>query len=107
MSFTKLYLCKYFCPCTYRQTQSIAPQTHRWACQLKLNPEQLVILAELIAANNDATLQKIGVTISRSTIGRMTLMLNMTCKKKRCSHQPKAVKEFKISDMSSGSKSEN
>lgn len=73
----------------YRQTKNIAPQTHRCSGQLKLNPEQLVILAELIEKNNDSTLaelcnllyQKIGVTISRATMGRMTQRLNITLKK--------------------------
>jgi transposase len=53
------------------------------------DPEQLVVLTELIEANNDATLeelryllyQKIGVAISRATLGRMTKLLNMTLKK--------------------------
>ena len=50
---------------------------------------KLLILAELIEANNDATLeelryllyQKIGFTISISTMGRMSKLLNMTFKK--------------------------
>lgn len=96
----------------YRQTQNISPQTHRCSGPLKLNSEQLVILAELIDTNNDATLQelcellheKIGVTVSRATMGRMTQRLKMTFKKKRSFRQPKAVKEFKTSDMSSGNK---
>lgn len=74
----------------YRETQNIAPRTNRCGVKGKLNTEQLLILAELIEANNDATLeelryllyQKIGVTISRATMGRMTKLLNMTCKKK-------------------------
>ena len=57
----------------YRLTQNIAPQTYRCGGQLKLNPEQLLVLAELIEANNDATLeelryllyQKIGVAINQ------------------------------------------
>ena len=73
----------------YRLTQNIAPQTYRCGGQLKLNPEQLLVLTELIEANNDATLeelryllyQKIGVAISRATMGRMTKLLNMTLKK--------------------------
>jgi putative transposase len=64
----------------------------------------------LILAKNDATLeelryllyQKIGVTISRATMGRMTKLLNMTCKKKRSALQEKARSEFKTYDMSSG-----
>jgi transposase len=73
----------------YRQTQDISPQTHRCSEPLKLTPEQLVILAQLIEAAGDATLEelckllheKIGVTISRATMGRMTQRLNMTFQK--------------------------
>jgi transposase len=53
------------------------------------DPQQLVVLTELIEANNDATLeelryllyQKNGVAISRATLGRMTKLLNMKLKK--------------------------
>jgi transposase len=104
-------LCKNYSNCP-RQTQDISPQTHRCSGPLKLSSEQLVILAELIDTPDDATLEelcellheKIGVTVSRATIGRMTERLKMTCKKKRSWSQPKAVKEFKTSDMSSGNK---
>ena len=41
----------------YRDTQNIAPRTERCGVKLKLNAEQLLILAELIEANNDATLE--------------------------------------------------
>ena len=49
-----------------------------------------MILADLIANNNDATLdelcqmlqEKIGVKISRATMGRMTQRLKLTVKKK-------------------------
>jgi transposase len=34
----------------YRLTQNIAPQTYRCGGQLKLNPEQLLVLTELIEA---------------------------------------------------------
>ena len=67
----------------------IAPRTERCGVKLKLNAEQLLILAELIEENNDATLeelryllyQKIGFTISVATMGRMAKLLNMTLKK--------------------------
>ena len=96
----------------YRQTQDISPQTHRCSGPMKLTPEHLVVLAELIDKNRDATLEelckllheKIGVTISRATMGRMTQRLNITLKKKLCSPRTKAVKEFKNSDTSSGNK---
>ncbi|MBD0309112.1 MAG: hypothetical protein ICV80_13680 [Microcoleus sp. T1-bin1] len=50
---------------------------------------KLLILAELIEASDDATLeelryllyQKIGFTISVATMGRMAKLLNMTLKK--------------------------
>jgi transposase len=46
----------------------------------------LLVLAELIEASDDATLEelryllypKIGVAINRATMGRMTKLLNMT-----------------------------
>ena len=74
----------------YRDTQNIAPRTERCGVKLKLNAEPLLILAELIEANNDATLeelryllyQKIGFTISSATMGRMAKLLNMTKEKK-------------------------
>ena len=69
---------------------------------MKLNAEQLLILAELIEENNDATLeelryllyQKIGFTISVATMGRMAKLLNMTFKKKLFSPQIKVLTEF-------------
>lgn len=96
----------------YRQIQDISPQTHRCSGPLKLNTEQLVILAELIESNNDATLEelckllqeKIGVTISRATMGRMTQRLNMTFKKKRSSPRARAATGFKTCESSSGHK---
>jgi transposase len=74
----------------YRETQNLAPRTERCGVKLKLNAEQLLILAELIEKNNDATLeelryllyQKIGFTISSATMGKMAKLLNMTFKKK-------------------------
>jgi transposase len=73
----------------YRQAETLAPQTYRSGGQLKLLPGQLIILTQLIETNNNATLeelchllhQKICVTISRATMGRMTQRLNMTFKK--------------------------
>jgi transposase len=82
-------LCKNYSNCP-RQTQDISPQTHRCSGTLKLSSEQLVILAQLIETQDDATLEelcellheKIGVTASRATMGRMTQRLKMTFKKK-------------------------
>ena len=79
----------------YRDTQNIAPRTERCGVKLKLNAEQLLILAELIEANNDATLEelryllyhKMGFTISVATMGRMAKLLNMTLKKNSLSER--------------------
>ena len=72
----------------YRETQNIAPRTEPCGVKLKLNAEQLLILAGLIEASDDVTLEelryllypKIGFTISLATMGRMAKLLNMTFK---------------------------
>ena len=79
----------------YRETQNIAPRTERCGVKLKLNAEQLLILAEVSEENNDATLEelryllyhKIGFTISSATMGRMAKLLNMTLKKNSLSER--------------------
>lgn len=73
----------------YRETGKIAAKPFAGGVKLKLTTEQLVILTELIEANNDATLEELGhllqkkiqVGISRATMGRMTQKLKMTVKK--------------------------
>ena len=73
----------------YRATGKIAPKAFNGGVKLKLSPENLVTLADLIEKNNDATLdelcqmleEKIGVNISRATMGRMTQRLKLTVKK--------------------------
>lgn len=73
----------------YRETGEIAPKPFRGGVKLKLTPEQLESLADLIEHNNDATLEelcqllqeKTGVTVSRATMGRMTQRLKLTVKK--------------------------
>lgn len=98
----------------YRLTGNIAPKAHGGGGQLKLTPEQLTTLAELIEANNDATLEelchllaeKTGVVVSRATMGRMTQRLNLTVKKKHYFHQKKKRKECKFSDLNFGNKFE-
>ena len=73
----------------YRTTGNIAPKPFKGGVKLKLTPENLVVLAELIEHNNDATLnelcqmlkEKSGVSISRATMGRMTHRLKLTLKK--------------------------
>lgn len=90
----------------YRQTGNISPKPYRGGAQLKLSPEQLAILAELIENNNDATLEelcrmlkeKTGVEVSRATMGRMTQRLNITVKKKRSIPQKKKRKEYNLKE---------
>ncbi len=73
----------------YRTTGNILPKPFNGGVKLKLNPENLVLLAELIEHNNDATLDELcqmlkersGVSISRATMGRMTQKLKLTVKK--------------------------
>ena len=85
----------------YRETGKIAAKPFAGGVKLKLTSEQLVILAELIEANNDATLEelthlfqeKTGVAISRATMGRMTQRLKMTVKKKPSTPAKKQVSE--------------
>ena len=73
----------------YRATGDISPKPFNGGVKLKLRPENLVTLADLIENNNDATLdelcqmlqEKTGVSISRATMGRMTQRLKLTLKK--------------------------
>jgi transposase len=73
----------------YREIGQIAPLPFNGGVKLKLKPEQLVILTDLIENNNDATLdelcqmlkQETGISLSRATMGRMTQRLRLTVKK--------------------------
>lgn len=73
----------------YRETGEIAPKPFNGGVKLKLSPENLGVLADLIENNNDATLdelcsmlkKKTGISISRATMGRMTQRLKLTVKK--------------------------
>lgn len=70
----------------YRETGDIRPKTYRCGRHLKLTPEQMITLGELIEANNDATLaelselfwQRTGIVLSVATVARMTERLKMT-----------------------------
>jgi len=77
----------------YRKTGNISPKPFNGGVKLKLDPKNLVILAELIERKNDATLDELcqmlkdrsGVSISRATMGRMTQKLKLTVKKNSAS----------------------
>jgi len=104
----------------YRETKNITPRTDRCGVKGKLNAEQLLILAELVEKNNDATLEelryllygRIGFSVSRATIGRMIKLLDITVKKtlfpsgkgtervqiRRCEFW-KTIKEISLKDL--------
>jgi transposase len=73
----------------YRTKGEIAPKPFNGGVKLKLSSDNLVVLAELIEQNNDATLDelcqmlegKLGINIARATMGRMTQKLQLTVKK--------------------------
>lgn len=73
----------------YRETGSIAPKVRTQQTPTKLTKEQLSVLATIVEANNDATLEELrtllhqqtGVLIGRSTLDRMLRHLNLTVKK--------------------------
>ncbi len=66
------------------------PKPYAGGRTLKLSPEHLVIVVELVEANNDETLEELceqlqhqsGITITRATMGRITQRLNLTVKKR-------------------------
>ena len=72
-----------------RETGDLAPKVRTQQTSSKLTPEQLTILAQLVADHNDATLEELrtllkaqtGVSIGRSTVDRLLKKLNLTRKK--------------------------
>ena len=94
----------------YQDTGDLSPKTQGGIPPTKLDEEQLITLIEIIESNNDATLEelcdllqeKIGIGVSRATMGRITLQLNYTVKKKRFTQQKKKAKEFKKSELNFG-----
>lgn len=72
-----------------RLTGSIAPLPRGGGSRLKLNAEQIQVLAELNEEKNDSTLEelqqrlheKTGVPVSKATIFRVTKRLKLTLKK--------------------------
>lgn len=74
----------------YKETGDLRPKRPGGNPPRKLTDDQIVILAEIIDAHNDATLEelcdlleeKIGIRISRATMGRLTSLLNYSWKKK-------------------------
>ncbi len=73
----------------YKETGDLKP-LHSGGRPPKINPEQTVVLLEIIDTNNDATLselrelfeQKTGLKLSTSTINRISHKFDYTVKKK-------------------------
>ncbi len=84
----------------HRETGTIAPKVRTKQTPTKLNTEQLAVLEQIVAANNDATLdelrhqleQQTGVLIGRSTTASMLQKLNLTRKKKHCMRPKRGYK---------------
>ena len=73
----------------YRSDGTVEPRRHGGGQLAKLSPEQEVVLATLVEENNDAILvelcdqleQRVGVRLSRATMGRYVQKLKLTRKK--------------------------
>ena len=82
-----------------RETGDIRPKTYRCGRHLKLTPEQMLVLGELIEENNDATLaelselflERTGILLSVATVARIAKRLRMT--RKKTLHPPKKETE--------------
>jgi len=76
----------------YRTDGTIEPRAHGGGQSAKLSPEQEAVLTTLVQEDNDAILvelcdrleQRVGVRVSRATMGRILQKLKLTRKKKRC-----------------------
>jgi len=77
----------------YRIDRTVEPRAHGRGKSAKLSPEQEGVIATLVEQDNDAILvelcdrleQRVGVRISRATMGRIVQKLKLTRKKKLCS----------------------
>ena len=73
----------------HKETGDIRPRPQGGSPPTKLNSEQLIILIEIIEANNDVTLEELSellhektqVKVSRATLGRITQKLKYSFKK--------------------------
>ena len=73
----------------YRTDGTVEPRAHGGGQVAKLSPEQETVLASLVEEDNDAILvelcnrleQRVGVRVSRATMGRIVQKLKLTRKK--------------------------
>lgn len=98
----------------YKETGDIRPRPQGGSPPTKLNSEQLIILIEIIEANNDATLEELSdllyektqVKVSRATLGRLTQKLNYSFKKKHYTRRKKKVTGYSKKEWNTGLKCE-
>ena len=72
----------------YGEIGLVFPKPHGGGAKPKLNTQQLTVVAQLVEQDNDATLEelvtqlqaKIGVKLSRATMGRVVQKLKLTRK---------------------------
>jgi transposase len=87
----------------YRESGSCEPRAHGGGASAKLTSAQLLQVAQMIEADNDATLEelckqvvaKLEVKVSRATMGRITQRLNLTRKKRLSTPVNARPNEFK------------
>ena len=73
----------------YGEMGKVNPKPHGGGAKSKLDTQQLAVVTMLVEQDNDATLEelvtqlqeKIGVTVSRATMGRVVQKLKLTRKK--------------------------
>jgi putative transposase len=98
----------------YHQVGTVEPKAHGGGNPPKLSPEQIKVVEQLVAEDNDATLkelclllqQRTQVKVSRATMGRMVLFLKLTRKKKPSMLVKEIANAYKSSEMSFGKLSE-
>ena len=87
----------------YLEKGTFEPKSHGGGQSMKLSPENIIVLGELVEQKNDATLEELReklheqtqAEVSISTISRVLTILNFTRKKKRCTPLKDKPSEFK------------
>lgn len=94
----------------YRSNGTVEPKPHSGGQSAKLTSEQVALITTLVEEDNDAILvelcsrleERIGVKVSRATMGRITQKLNLTRKKKQYMLVSDTQNEYKNSEQSIG-----
>jgi transposase len=87
----------------YRDRGTLEPKSHGGGQSLKLTPEEIIVLEELVEQKNDATLEELRaqlyeqtqVRVSNCTISRVLTRLGLTRKKKHFTPVKGKRSEFK------------